>query len=170
MRRPFVIEAVMLAIYGELMSPPSPVEYIIPALTIYELEEFFYSQEPIMLTAEDDQHVRNIIAGMIQYFNDPFIRKKMEKTLLVPWSIVTFPYDELVHLTVIKAEDTAYWGELFDPVETEVMLTSMRCKAPLLTDQADWQERMIEHRVQVQFYGVDDFQFAIEEGITLEDN
>lgn len=168
MRKPFVLEAIMLAIYGECLVPNHPVEYIIPASTIYELEEFYHSEEPIMLSREDDQHVRQVIANMIQYFNDPFTRKKMEKSLIAPWSTVTFPYREEVHFTIIKAEDTAYWGELFDPIETELMLTSMRLKAPLLTDQYDWQERMITHRVAVQFYDIEDLQFAIEEGIMLD--
>ncbi|MGV2644703.1 ADP-heptose synthase, partial [Clostridium perfringens] len=39
MTRIFVTEAVMLAIYGQLLVPPKPVEYIIPYTTILELYE-----------------------------------------------------------------------------------------------------------------------------------
>lgn len=159
----------MLAVYGELLAPPAPVEYKIPLSTIYELDEILKRPEPIMQDKEEDEHVRNIIAQMIQYFDDPFIRKKLQKGLVAPWSTVSLPYHEDVTLTVVKAEDTAYWGETFDPIETELLLSAMRWEVPLLTDQLDLQQRMIEHQVPVQFYDIDDFTFAVEEGIPLED-
>lgn len=159
----------MLAIYGELMVPAQPVEYLIPSSTIYELDEILHNPEPIMPDPEDDKHVREMIADMIQYFRDPFKRKKMEKSLVAPWSTVTFPFRDEVHLTIVKAEDTAFWGEAFDPIETELLLAAMRFHAPLLTDQIEWQDRIIEHRVPVQFYDIDDFEFAVEEGIRPED-
>lgn len=34
MSRRFVIEAVMVAIYGELLVPQAPVEYIVPYTTV----------------------------------------------------------------------------------------------------------------------------------------
>lgn len=169
MRKQFVIEAVMLAIYGELLNPSRPVEYVIPSSTVYELEEFLVNPEPIMPDPEDDRHVREVISDMIQYFREPFRRKKMEKHLVAPWSTVTFPYDDLVQFTIIKAEDQATWGELFDPIETEVLLTCLKVEAPLLTDQLDWETRLLEHMIPVQFYDIDDFQFALEDGIPLED-
>jgi hypothetical protein len=61
MSKQFVIEAIMLAIYGELMVPSQPVEYLIPASTIYELDEFIQSPEPIMPYSGDDQYVRRIM-------------------------------------------------------------------------------------------------------------
>lgn len=39
MPRQFVTEAVMMAIYGQLLAPRSPVEYIVPYTTIMELYE-----------------------------------------------------------------------------------------------------------------------------------
>ncbi|MFM1654001.1 ADP-heptose synthase [Brevibacillus sp. B_LB10_24] len=169
MRKQFVLEAVMLAIYGELMSPDHPVEYIIPSSTIYELEEIRHSPEPIMLNPEDDRHVREVMDTMIKYFDEPFTRKQMEKALVAPWSTITIPFQEMVHLTVIKAEDNEMWGEAFDPIETQLMLSAIRLQVPLLTDQIEWQDRMIEHNVALQFYDVEDFQFAVEQGINLED-
>jgi len=169
-RKPFVIEAVMLAIYGELMSPPKPVEYIVPSSSIYELEEILHSPDPIMLDPEDEERVRTTIANMIQFFQDPFTRKKMERTLIAPWSKVTFPFEEEVHLTVVRAEDNAFWGEIFDPIETELQLTAMRFEAPLLTDQVEWQDKLLEYMVPIQFYDIDDFEFAVEEGISLDDS
>ncbi|UFJ41687.1 ADP-heptose synthase [Brevibacillus humidisoli] len=169
MKKTFILEAVMLAVYGELLAPPEPVEYMIPLSTIYELEEILHSPEPIMLDREEDQHVRTIISQMISYFSDPFARKKLQKGLVAPWSTVSFPYHNEVTLTVLKAEDTAYWGDTFDPVETELLLSAMRWEVPLLTDQIDLQSRMIVQQVPVQFYDIDDFTFAVEEGISLED-
>ncbi len=169
MSKQFVLEAVMLAIYGELMNPSQPVEYLIPASTIRELDEFLHSPEPFMLDPDEEKHVRSMISEMIQFFRDPFTSKKMEKSLIAPWSTVTFPTQENVSLTVVKAEDNELWGELFDPIETELLLASMRYKAPLLTDQEEWQDRILEYLLPVQFYDIDDFEFAVEQGISLED-
>lgn len=159
----------MLAIYGELLTPSTSVEYIIPASTIYELEEIVQTTEPIMPDPDDDKHVREVIKDMIQYFADPFKRKKMEKTLLAPWSTITFPFQEDVHLTIIKATDSAFWGEAFDPIETQLVDTALRLRSPILTDQVDLQERLLEFEVPVQFYDIEDFDFALEVGSTLDD-
>jgi len=169
MPKQFVIEAIMLAIYGELMAPAEPVEYLVPLSTIYELDEFYHSPQPIMPDPDDDKHVRKIMWDMIQFFSDPFHRKRIEKNLIAPWSTVTFPFPNGVTLRVVKVEDNAMWGELFDPVETQLLLTAMRFEKPLLTDQTDWQDRILEYVVPVQFYDIDDFEFALEQGITLED-
>lgn len=169
MPKQFVIEAIMLAIYGELMAPAEPVEYLIPVSTIYELDEFYHSPEPIMPDQADDKHVRNIMREMIQFFSDPFNRKRLEKSLIAPWSSITFPFQNGVTLRVVKVDDNAMWGELFDPVETQLLLTAMRFDLPLITDQTDWQDRILEYVVPVQFYDIDDFEFALEQGIALED-
>jgi hypothetical protein len=169
MPKQFVLEAVMLAIYGELMTPVEPVEYLIPASTIYELEEFVHSPEPIMPQPDDDRHVRRMMEQMSQFFRDPFNRKRMEKGLVAPWSKITFPFQHGVEISIVKAEDTAFWGELFDPIETELMLTAMHFEAPLITDQIEWQERMLEYVIPVQFYDIEDFEFALEQGISIEE-
>lgn len=169
MSKQFVTEAIMLAIYGELMSPSQPVEYLIPASTIYELDEFIQSPEPIMPYSGDDQYVRKIMQEMSQFFHDPFNRKRLEKGLIAPWSKVPFTFPNGVALTIIKVEDNAMWGEIFDPVETQLLLTSMRFEVPLITDQPDYQDRILEYIVPVQFYDVDDFEFALEQGISLSE-
>jgi hypothetical protein len=169
MPKQFVIEAIMLAIYGELMAPSEPVEYLIPASTIYELDEFYHSPEPIMPDPADDRHVRKIMQEMIQFFSDPFNRKRLEKGLIAPWSTVPFSFPNGVTLKVVKVEDNAMWGEIFDPVETQLLLTAMRFEAPLITDQTDWQDRILEYVVPVQFYDIDDFEFALEQGIPLDE-
>lgn len=169
MSKQFVIEAIMLAIYGELMAPSQPVEYLIPASTIYELDEFIQSPEPIMPYSGDDQYVRRIMQEMSQFFSDPFNRKRLEKGLIAPWSKVPFTFPNGVTLTIIKVEDNAMWGEIFDPIETQLLLTSIRFEVPLITDQPDYQDRILEYIVPVQFYDVDDFDFALEQGISLND-
>ncbi|MFP3380506.1 ADP-heptose synthase, partial [Bacillus sp. SIMBA_069] len=58
---------------------------------------------------------------------------------------------------------------IFDPVETQLLLTSIRFEVPLITDQPDYQDRILEYIVPVQFYDVDDFDFALEQGISLND-
>ena len=152
----------MLAIYGELLSPSEPVEYVLPLSTIYELDEILQTTEPIMPEPSDDQHVRQIMKDMIHYFSEPFKRKQMEKALVAPWSTITFPFQDDVQFTLIKANDPASWGELFDPIETEMMVTAMKLHASILTDQVDWQERMLQHEIPVQFYDIEDFEFALE--------
>lgn len=122
-----------------------------------------------MYDNEEEKHVRAMITEMLQFFRDPFSSKKMEKTLVAPWSTVTFPIRPNVSLTVVKAEDNEMWGELFDPIETELLLTSMRFEAPLITDQDDWQDRILEYLLPVQFYDIEDFNFAVEDGISRDD-
>lgn len=165
----FVLEAVMLAIYGELMTPTEPVEYLIPVSTIYELEEFFHSPQPIMPEPEDDKHARKIMEDMLRFFNDPFTRKRTEKGLVAPYSTVTFSFQNNVQLTIVRTEDNALWGETFDPIETELLLTAIHFQAPLITDQPEWQDRILEYVVPVQFYDIDDFEFAVEQGISIDD-
>lgn len=59
--------------------------------------------------------------------------------------------------------DTAVYGETFDPIETELLLSSQREKVPILTDQFELIQRIIEGGVPVQVYDIDDFDFAMEE-------
>lgn len=59
--------------------------------------------------------------------------------------------------------DTAVYGETFDPIETELLLSSQREKVPILTDQFELIQRIIEGGVPVQVYDIDDFDFAMDE-------
>ncbi len=68
MSRRFVIEAVLVAIYGELMVPSRPVEYLIPYSSILELYEMKDSKEPVMPEADDDAHVKEKIGELIAFF------------------------------------------------------------------------------------------------------
>ena len=58
--------------------------------------------------------------------------------------------------------DTAPYGESFDPVETELLLASQRAEAPILTDQYELIQRIVESALPVQVYDIDDFDFALE--------
>lgn len=166
MSRQFVTEAVMLAIYGQLLVPESPVEYIVPYTTIMELYELRDSDEPLMNRADDDAHVKLKIRELIAYFEQPLNSKKINRALSVPWSKSSgILLGSQVQLCVINSIDTAVYGEMFDPIETELLLTSQREKLPILTDQFELIQRIIEGGVPVQVYDIDDFDFAMEEEI-----
>jgi len=96
-------------------------------------------------------------------------KKKIERSLAVPWRISPpLPISDYVTFTVINAHDTAPYGELFDPVETELILTASRESIPLLTDQFDMQDKLIEAQIPIQVYDVEDFEFAVEEGAFVD--
>jgi hypothetical protein len=163
MTRIFVTEAVMLAIYGQLLVPLKPVEYIIPYTTILELYELHTTEEHLMNSSADDQHVKIKIGELISYFEEPLNKKKIERALQVPWSkSPTIPVSESTRVSVMNTMDTAPYGESFDPVETELLLASQRAEAPILTDQYELIQRIVESALPVQVYDIDDFDFALE--------
>ncbi|MNO14219.1 hypothetical protein D3C76_38620 [compost metagenome] len=168
MSRRFVIEAVMMAIYGELLVPSAPVEYIVPYTTIMELYEFQSSSEPLMSDAADNQHVRNKIAEFISYLEEPLNRKKLERALNIPWSkSPSILLGEKVTLTVVNSIDNEQYGDFLDPIETELVLISRRENAPLLTDQLEFIQRIIEAEIPVQVFDIGDFDFALEDDAFL---
>jgi hypothetical protein len=169
MQRRFVIEAVMVAIYGELIVPSQPVEYVVPYSSIMELYELQSSSEPIMNNSDDDAHARAKIAELIRFFEDTLNKKKIERALMAPWrQSPPIPASDKVSFTVVNAVDNAQYGEYFDPVETELLLTAMNENIPILTDQLEFVDKVIEADVPVQVYDIDDFEFAVEGGITQE--
>lgn len=164
MHRQFVIEAVMIAIYGQLLVPSRPVEYVIPYSTILELYEMRDSSEPVMPDPDDDVHVKQKIGELIGFFEDPFNKKKVERSLQSPWrKSPPLLVNDNVTFTVVYAIDNAQYGEQFDPIETELILTCIREKIPILTDQFEFQDKAIAAGVPVQIFDVDDFEFAVEE-------
>lgn len=166
MSRRFVIEAVMVAIYGELLVPQAPVEYIVPYTTVMELYEFQNSPEPLMGDPVDDMHVKQKISELIAYLEEPLNRKKLERSLAVPWSkSSSILFGDLVSWTVINALDNEQYGEFLDPIETEVILTAQREHAPILTDQLELIRRIIEAEVPVQVFDIGDFEYAMEDSI-----
>ncbi|GKU79230.1 ADP-heptose synthase [Paenibacillus sp. L3-i20] len=170
MRRRFVIEAVMIATYGHLLVPSRPVEYVIPYSSIAELYEMRESSDPVMEDPDDDSHVKSKINELITFFENALNRKKIEKALQMPWRESSpLLLDEMIQFTVIHAVDNAQYGEIFDPIETELLLTALRLNTPLLSDQYEFQEILIEAEVPVQVYDIEDFEFAVEEGISSVD-
>lgn len=170
MRRRFVIEAVMVATYGHLLVPSRPVEFIVPYSTIAELYDMKDGADPVMEDPSDDKHVKEKIADLIAFFEDPLNKKKIEKALQVPWRLSSpLLLNENIQFTIVHALDNAQYGELFDPIETEVLLAGMKLETPILSDQIEFQERLIEAEIPVQIYDIDDFEFAVEEGIEPED-
>ncbi|MFF2479509.1 ADP-heptose synthase [Paenibacillus sp. NPDC058071] len=170
MRRRFVIEAVMVATYGHLLVPSRPIDYVVPYSTILELYDMRDGSDPVMDNADDDAHVRGKISELIAFFEDPLNRKKIEKAMQMPWreSSPLLLSDE-IQFTVVHAVDNASYGEFFDPIETELLLTGSKLNVPLLSDQFEFQDRLIEAEVPVQVYDIEDFEFAVEEGISTVD-
>jgi hypothetical protein len=163
MSKTFIIEAVMLAVHGQLMLPGQLVTYIIPYTSIQELYELQAGSEPIMLEEEDDGFVKQMIGELIAFFEESFNKKKIEKALVAPWrKSPPLPINEHVTLMIVLALDTEVYGEQFDPIETELILTSMKEQAPILTDQFDLIERLIQAEIPVQAFDVEDFEFAVE--------
>lgn len=170
MSRRFVIEAVMIAIYGQLLLPKRPVEYRIPYTTVMELYDMKDSTDPVMPEADDDAHVKNKIGEMISFFEDPFNKKKLERALMAPWrESPPLPINENVTIVVVNAAESMQYGELFDPIETEVILMSLRLQCPILTDQIEFQDRIVQNAIPIQLFDIDDFEYAIEEGILSSD-
>ncbi|UQZ37207.1 ADP-heptose synthase [Paenibacillus sp. PK3_47] len=165
MSRQFVTEAVMMAIYGQLLLPQSPVEYIVPYTSVMELYELRDSDEPLMNRPDDDKHVKSKIRELIDYFEEPLNSKKINRCLAVPWakSSGILLGGGQARITIINSVDTAAYGEMFDPIETELLLSSQREKVPVLTDQFELIQRIIEGGIPVQVYDIDDFDFAMEE-------
>jgi hypothetical protein len=163
MARSFIMEAVMLAVHGQLLAPESPVEYIIPYTTILELYEMKDGSESIMPTLEDDVHVKNKIGELIAFFEDSFNKKKLEKALQLVWrKSPPLPVNEHVSFTIINAVENEEYGENFDPIETELILAAMKEKAPLLTDQLDFLDKLIDAQIPIEVIDVEDFEFVIE--------
>lgn len=155
----------MIAIYGQLLQPKRPVEYRIPYSTVMELYDLLESDEPIMQDPQDERHVRDKIKEMIAFFEDPFNRKKLERALIAPWKeSPPMPIDENVTFIVVNAVENMQYGEIFDPIETEIILTSLRMQCPVLTDHVEFQDKAIQHAVPIQIFDIDDFEFALEEG------
>jgi len=170
MRRRFVIEAVMVATYGQLLVPARPVDYVIPYSTIMELYDMKDGAEPVMDDPDDDRHVKAKIGELIEFFQDPLNKKKIERALQVPWRESSpLILNENVSFIVINALDNAVYGETFDPVETEQILTASRLEIPILTDQLELQDRIIDAEAPVQLYDIEDFDFAVEQGIGEKD-
>lgn len=167
MRRRFVIEAVMVATYGQLLVPGHPVDYVLPYSTILELYDMKDGADPIMDDPQDDQYVRQKIGELIAFFEDPLNRKKIERALQVPWRESSpLLLSDKIQFTVVHALDNAQYGEYFDPIETELLLTASKLELPLLSDQFEFQDKLIEAEVPVQVYDIEDFEFAVEEGIS----
>jgi hypothetical protein len=164
MSRRFVIEAVMVAIYGQLMLPSRKVEYIIPYSTVRELYEMRDGDEPVMPDPSDDAHVKQKISELIAFMEEPFNKKKIERAFTGPWrKSAPLLVTDQVTFTIIYGVDTAAYGEYFDPIETELIVIAGREQLAILTDQIEFMDKVIEAEVPVQVFDVEDFEFALEE-------
>jgi hypothetical protein len=159
----FVVEPILFSIFGELLYPNEPVEYLIPYSSIVELYEMV-DNDHIVTDPAQNEHVKKHIAELIQFFEQPFVKKKIDRTLRVPWTkSAPILFSEQVTLTVYFSIDNAEFGELFDPIETELLLLARRENAPIISDQLDFNQRVIDGQVGVTVIDVADFGFFIEE-------
>ncbi len=160
----------MIAIYGQLLLPKRPVEYRIPYSTIMELYDMKDSPEPVMPDPDDDRHVKSKIGEMIAYFEDPFNKKKLERALMAPWKeSPPLPINENVTMIVVNAVENMQYGEMLDPIETELVLASLRLQCPVLTDHIEFQDKVVQNSIPVQVFDIDDYEYAVEEDIPASD-
>jgi hypothetical protein len=163
MSRRFVIEAVMVAIYGQLLAPGEAVQYLIPYSTIMELYEMRDRNEQVMPDPDDDVHVKQKIGELIAFFEDSFNKKKLERALTASWrESPPLLVNELVSFVVVNAIDNAEYGEAMDPIETELILTALKWQIPVLTDQFEFIDKVIESAIPVVVFDIDDFEYAME--------
>jgi hypothetical protein len=161
----FVLEPILFAIFGELLYPTEPVEYLIPYSALIELYEM-RDYDEIVSDPVENERVKQNLAGLIAFFEQPFVKKKIDKTLKMPWQKSTpILFSESVTFTLVFSIDNAEFGETFDPIETELILTAKREGVPIISDQLEFQQRAMEMRIPVTFIDVADFGFAIEEDL-----
>jgi hypothetical protein len=169
MARRFITEAVMMAIYGQLMVPVRPVEYVLPYSSLMELYDLIESKDPIMNEEGEDPFIRQNIQSLIHFFEDALNKKKIERALVSPWKkSPSLLVNDMVSITVVYALENAEYGEKYDPIETDLILLSIREKAPILTDQYEFVDKVIDGGVPVQVFDIEDFEYAIEEETQLE--
>jgi hypothetical protein len=163
MKQRLVMEAVMAAIYGEIMFPIRPVEYVVPYSSIMELYELRDHVSTIMPDPADDAHVRKKILEMIAFFDNELNRKKIEKIFALPWRMsAPLVVNNDVSFVVVNVSDNEQYGESFDPIETEMLLTAVREQLPILTDQPEFVERIISFEIPIQVFDVEDLEYALE--------
>ena len=160
----FVLEAILFAIFQEeLLYPTEPVEYLIPYTTLIELYEM-HDEDEIVSDLAENERVKENLAGLIAFFEQPLVKKKINRMLKVPWQKSTpILFSELVTLTVVFSIDNAEFGETFDPCETEAILIAQRENVPIISDQLDFQQRVLDMRLPVMFIDIMDFGFVVEE-------
>ena len=162
MKHRFVIEAILMAIYGQLFGTGRQVEYIIPYSTVLELYELRDGNEPIMPDEDEDERVNEIIVALIEFFEQSFNKKKIERALLSQWGkSPPLLINETTSIIIVNADEDAQYGELFDPIETELVLTALREQALILTDQIELIDKIIDSGIEVQTCDIEDFEINI---------
>ncbi|WP_198299718.1 ADP-heptose synthase [Tumebacillus avium] len=164
----FVVEPILFAMFGELLFPTEPIEYIIPYSTVMELYDLRESEE-VISDPRENERVKANLEKIIQFFEQPFVSKKLDKSLRVPWQKSRpILFNENVTFTVVNALDNAEYGEGFDPVETELILLARRENVPLITDQLQFQQRIVETRIGITVIDVADFGFLVDDQLVEE--
>lgn len=159
----FVLEPVLFAIFSELLDPIEPIEYVFPYSTVMELYELKDSDQ-VVVDRSQDARVKANIEQLIAFFEQPFVSKKLDRALKVPWAKSTpILFSEQVTFTVVNALDNAEFGEAFDPIETELLLTARREQAAIITDQLEFQQRVFDAKAGVTVIDVAEIGFNVQE-------
>jgi hypothetical protein len=167
MRR-FVVEPVVLAMFPELLHPLAPVEFVIPYSTIEEL--YLFRREKFLTSEADYERITEGIERLIAFFESPLVAKKINRIAQIPWRFSSpIIWDESVTFSVVNVIEQEEYGEVFDPIETELILLAEWQKIPLLIEDVSLQDRIIEFEIPIQVFDVSDFDYAVEEGGTLEE-
>ncbi|PWK13892.1 ADP-heptose synthase [Tumebacillus permanentifrigoris] len=164
----YVLEPVLFAIFGELLFPNEPVEYLMPYSTVMELYELL-DTESIVTDPLQNEVVKQNVRKFIEFFEQPFVKKKMDKILRVPWTkSAPILFSENVTFTVVFSIDNAEYGETFDPIETELVMLARREQVPIISDQLEFGQRIVAAKVPVTVVDVADFGFLLEDTPDLE--
>jgi hypothetical protein len=159
----YVLEPVLFAIFGELLFPNEPVEYLMPYSTVMELYELLETEQ-IVTDPLQNEVVKQNVRKFIDFFEQPFVKKKMDKILRVPWTKSSpILFSENVTFTVVFSIDNAEYGETFDPIETELVLLARREQVPIISDQLEFGQRIVAAKVPVTILDVADFGFLLED-------
>ncbi|MBL0386277.1 ADP-heptose synthase [Tumebacillus sp. ITR2] len=159
----YVLEPVLFAIFGELLYPNEPLEYLIPYSTVMELYELLETDQ-IVTDPLQNTLVKQHVRGLIEFFEQPLVKKKMDKILRVPWTKSSpILFSENVTFTVVFSIDNAEFGETFDPIETELILLARREQVPIISDQLEFEQRVVTSKVQVTVVDVADFGFLLDD-------
>jgi hypothetical protein len=163
----YVLEPVLFAIFGELLYPNEPLEYLIPYSTVMELYELLETDQ-IVTDPLQNTLVKQNVRGLIEFFEQPLVKKKMDKILRVPWTKSSpILFSENVTFTVVFSIDNAEFGETFDPIETELILLARREQVPIISDQLEFEQRVVTSKVQVTVVDVADFGFLLDDATEL---
>lgn len=158
-------EPLVLAMFSELLFPSYPVRYLFPYSALQEL--YLLTNERFSDDEEEEAVIHDHISTLIRFFENPFVKKKIDQTAAIPWAVSKpILYNEHISFQVVNSLDSGEFGEEFDPIETELLLIAVKEQAPLLIEDLSIQQRIIDFEIPIRVFDVADFAFALEEDLS----